>query len=344
MELVMVVGVVAVAVALLSVAGAGARHRARTAGSIANLQKFASGITSFAADNEDRIATFTWRAGAPARRDRTGYTFPIAATDSQAGADQAVAIMRWYADRRDITQITGWIAHIFYSHLALIEHMEHRLPAEFVVSPHDLNRLAWQRSVRNMEPGENGAAFFALTNRPAGSSNNEKRWAYSSSYEFVPASFSPDARVITPNGTVATVSQDVMGHRWYTAGSSTMPWGQRRVSEVAHPSKKVLVFETHPSGDGGSLGNFYGSSKARPPMLFADGSVVARSMVQANAGFQPNVPFSASPTRINYTPELSWEPPTVSGAASEFVNGKVRWTRSGLLGRDFDGPEVPWPQ
>jgi hypothetical protein len=34
------------------------------------------------------------------------------------------------------------------------------------------------------------------------------------------------------------------------------------------------------------------------------------------------------------------EPPTLSGAASETVNGYSRWTRKGLLGVDFGGSEV----
>ncbi len=77
-------------------------------------------------------------------------------------------------------------------------------------------------------------------------------------------------------------------------------------------------------------------------MLFGDGSVSVRSMSEANWGFQPNSPFSNSPTRIRYSPDLAWEPPARNGLVEEWVNGGVRFTRSGLRGRDFGGPEVRW--
>lgn len=341
-ELLTLVILTCLCAAVLSVAGDRMRRETRTAGSIANLQKFAAGITSFAADNEDRIVSFSWRAG-PGRADRTGYFFASASSDVQAAANQAVAIMRWHANRTDITAINGWIPHILFSHLPLIEHLEHALPAEFTVSPHDLNRLAWQRAVRNMLPGEAGSGYLNLPNRPAGTGNNEKRWPYSSSYNFVPASFSPDARrLIAGGGIIPTVSQGAQGHRFYEVGTSATPFGRRRVSEIVHPDKKVVVYEYFPAENGGSVPSFYAYGRTKAPLLFGDGSVASRTMSRANPGFQPNNPFSSTPTRIAYTPELSWEPPTLSGAASEFVNGTVQWTRSGLRGRDFDGPEVLW--
>jgi hypothetical protein len=342
LELVTVIVLTCLCFALLSVAGERARRETRTAGSIANLQKYATAITSFAADNEDRIISFSWRGGV-SHTDRTGYVFPTAVFDSEAAGHQAVAIIRWYADRRDITAITGWLPHILYSHLPLIEYLEHPLPAEFTVSPHDLNRLAWQRAVRNMAPGEAGAAYFNLPNRPAGSGNNEKRWPYSSSYTFVPASFSPDARQLIPGGgVIPTISQEPLGHRYYQIGTPATPLGRRRVSEIFHPDKKVIIYEGQPAEGGGALPSFYAYGRTKAPLLFGDGSVASRTMSRANPGFLPNNPFNSSPTRINYTPELSWEPPTLSGAASELVNGTVQWTRAGLRGRDFDGPEVPW--
>ena len=82
--------------------------------------------------------------------------------------------------------------------------------------------------------------------------------------------------------------------------------------------------------------------EARIPILFADASVTVRSTSRANFGFNPNVPMSVSPTRVNYGPDLAWETPTAIGGSNELVNGMFRWTRSGLRGRDFAGPEIPW--
>ena len=47
------------------------------------------------------------------------------------------------------------------------------------------------------------------------------------------------------------------------------------------------------------------------------------------------MPGSASPTQINYMPELSWEPPCRNGGTAEIVPGNQQWTRSGLAGVDI---------
>jgi hypothetical protein len=87
---------------------------------------------------------------------------------------------------------------------------------------------------------------------------------------------------------------------------------------------------------------FFLHTEARVPVLLADGSAGIRTTNHSNDGFYPITPQNPTPTRVNYAPELSWEAPTLNGGVNEFVNGHIRWTRSGLLGRDFGGPEVPW--
>jgi hypothetical protein len=110
---------------------------------------------------------------------------------------------------------------------------------------------------------------------------------------------------------------------------------------VRYPSHKAMMYETNQRFFG-SRELFFMYPEARVPVLMADGSAGVRSIKQSNPGFQPNMPTDPNPTRVLYTPELSWETPTASGEASETVNGGIRWTRSGLRGRDFAGPEVPW--
>lgn len=335
-ELVTVVAVVGVMAALLFLASADHRRRAHGVGSVANLQKFAAGITSFASDNEDRVASFSWRAGET--YEDGGITYHPAATDLQAAANQAVAIIRRRAGRPDIPLISTWIPHILYSHLALIEHLDQPLPADFAVSPADQPRLAWQAASRNQAPNDNGAAFFALSNRPGAGINDPtlKRWAFSSSYEFGPAFFAPDARV-APAGP-ETISQSSGGsHNQYYTPAGNISLGQRRLSEIAYPGNKAMVYETH-SSDMGANRVFFAFPQARSTVLLADGSASIRTMQHTNRGFQPNLPLSPMSTQVRYNPELSWEP----AAVGDLVHGVIRWTRSGLRGRDFGGPEVPW--
>jgi hypothetical protein len=339
-ELIAIIVVVAAALAVLAVASDAAQRRARFAGSVSNLQKYWAGISAFAADNENRVVSFSWRAGEQ-HEDPDGLVYPIAASDQDAAAHEAVSIMRRLANRPDIQPISAWIPHILYTHLPLVEYLNEPLPAEFTVSPTDKVRIAWQRATRNQPASDQGQAFFRLTARPPGTGNTEKRWPFSSSYEFGPAFFSPDAQVLTPEGWVETVSQGQQ-HNIYMTGANT-PMGRRRLDEVRHPSQKAMVYETH-AGDMGSGRSFFAFPQTRAPVLFADGSASVRSMSDANAGFNPINPRSLTPSQFSYSPVQSWEPPTLSGASQQLVFGRVRWTRSGLRGRDFGGPEVPWEE
>src|SRR6185295_177431 len=97
-----------------------------------------------AADNEDRVFSFSWRQG-ERHVDPDGYVYPAASSDLQAAADQAVSIIRRRAGRPDMTAVFNWIPHIFYNYLALVDYLGRPLPAEFAVSPSDHTVLAWQR-------------------------------------------------------------------------------------------------------------------------------------------------------------------------------------------------------
>lgn len=323
-ELMAAMAVVGLLAAVLLVTSGDSRRRARLAGSIANLQEFAVGTQAYAADNADRFWTFSWRAG-------VDYGFGgVAGNDNEAATHQAVEILRRRAGRTDIGVIFNWFPYNNYNQLVLADYLDRDVLAPAWISPEDRNRLGWRR-----DP----LAYFSLTNRPnyPAATNDEKRWPYSSSYEMGPAFVGPDAVI---NG-VPTIAQDPNGHRFYQVGNSLTRLGQRHGSEVAFPSRKAMLYEQNQRFFG-ERDAFFMYREARIPILFADGSVSVRSMDNANNGFQPNSPLSSIPTRLFYTPDTNWESPTLNGAPAELVIGRIRWTRSGLRGRDFGGPEVPW--
>jgi len=332
-ELLALLTILALIGVLLAVAFPDSRHRARLGASLTNLQRLGAGAADYAQDNADAVYSFTWRAG-PGRMCEDGYNFGATSTDLQAAADQAVCIMRNLSGRTDIVRIDGWIPHLLYNHLPLIQYMGESLPSPLVVSPGDQRRLLWQKAIQE-NPSDPNTPYFALRCRPGGSSNAEKRWPYSSSYEIPPAFFSPDAQI----GGVPTISQGP-AHNQYNTGTAT-PLGRRVLSEIRFPSQKAMLYETNQRFFG-QRELFFMYPEVRVPVLTADGSASVRSILYANQGFNPAAPFSSTPTRVAYTPDTTWESPTRSGATSEFVNGVIRWTRSGLRGRDFGGPEVPW--
>jgi hypothetical protein len=334
-ELVAIVIILTLVVCIASLLLPDARRRARLAGSIQNLQQLGKSATAFAADKENRVFSFDWEPGLNRCDD---YVFPASSTHTQAAADQAICIMRRLGNRPDIQQITAWIPHVRYSHLALADYLGESLPSAIFASPGDAPLLAWSRAVRE-DPNDPNTPYFNLTCRPAGTSNGDKRWPYSSSYELQPSFYSPDALAFTPNGPIPTVAQ-AGAHNLFSIGTSQTPLGTRRMDEVAHPANKAMMYETNQRFFG-SLQSYFMYS-VRIPVLCADGSASVRSTATANAGFHPNTPFALTPPRVNYSPDLAWETPTENGATQQLVNGGIRWTRSGLRGRDFGGPEVPW--
>jgi hypothetical protein len=317
-----------------------ARRRARLAGSITNLQQLGAAAHAFATDNENRVFSFSWT---PGPHSCGGFVFPNAGTHAEAAADQAICIIRERGNRPDITTVRGWIPHVLYSHLALNDYLADPLPSPVLASPGDAPRIAWQRAARvaARDPSDLGSSYFRLLCRPSPGTNStgEKRWSYSSSYELQPSFFSPDAQVNTPEGLRPTVAQGST-HRQYTIPVNTAALGTRRMDEVWYPSHKAMMYESAQRFFGRDV--WLAAPEARVPILFADGSGSTRSTNRANFGFLPNTPTSPNPTRIEYQPEPSWEVPATNGGVSEFYNGVFRWTRSGLRGRDFMGPEVPW--
>jgi len=78
--------------------------------------------------------------------------------------------------------------------------------------------------------------------------------------------------------------------------------------------------------------------------LFADGSVSKRATAEANQGWDPGEPNRPFALRFGYVPR-AWEPPVVertgpSLGAETSLLGRQAFTRMGIAGRDFDGPEV----
>jgi len=317
---------------MLSITMSDSRRRSMLNGSLNNLKRLGVGIADYGLDNEGRVATFTAQRGVVIRCE-DGYNNGVASFDVDAGAMQAVCIMRRLTGRTDIVRGSGWIPHTIFWHLPLMEYLNEPLPSAVTASPGDGTRLAWQEAVRRPNPG---VSYFQLSRRPAGNSTSDYRFPYSSSYQMPAGFFSPDALM---NG-VPTVAQGST-HSTYEAGTTATDLGRRMLSEVSFPSQKAMLFEQY-ARFFGPRELYFGYSEARVPVLTADGGAAVRSTSQTNRGFQPNSPQSAASTRINYTPDLAWEPPTASGASSEYVNGGMAWTRSGLRGRDFDGPEVPW--
>ena len=313
---------VVVVLALLTVSAHKSRRLASISETFANLRCYGSGTQSYAADNSDRIWSYSWFAN---QAMPTQYADLRTAGDPlTAAANQAVDIIRRRSGRSTFPTSAGWLPHLLYSHLVLVDYLGSELPARWAVSPADQVRQCWANDPVAFESG-------ACTPAPA---SRAGRWAYSSSYEMGPAWFSNDYAV----GSVSAISQGSSHNIWSIPGTAVL--GGRRLMEVAYPSRKAMVWDSVQRHFGAAQPYFM-MTDARIPILFGDGSTQIRTTAAANRGVDPMSPRSVAPITVVYSPD-TWEPPVPTGDfASNF--GGYRFTRAGLGGIDFDGDEITVP-
>jgi hypothetical protein len=319
-DLAAVVVVLFFVAALLSVGAKENRRVARLGECLGNLRQYGYATASYGGDCTDLVWTFSWRAG------QMNSQYPDlnhAATDLEAAANQAVDILRRRGGRVDITPITSWIPHLLYGHLVLEDYLGLDVPGRAFICPEDKTRVQWAADPRGYDACQ-------YNPNPDCASNTGKRWPYSSTYELQPSFYSPD-------GGPTAVYQGPTHFMYFLPAGAV--FGGRILSEVAFPSQKAMVYEQHGRHDRPRT-PFFASEEARASMLAVDGSVGVRVTSETNVGWQPNLPTNHSPTIITYQP-AAWEPPTLTGAPSQLVTGHFRWTRRGLAGRDFGGPQTP---
>lgn len=348
-ELLVVIAIIALLIGILLPALGSARQVARLTICQTNLHSYGTGVASYAADFQDKISSYTWTPttwtnASPLYRDYA------VGDDISGAAAQATDIIRRRAGREpgDFDQPASWIPHVLYSHLPVVDYLGITLPSKLVACPEDKARIEWQK-----HPSLFGtSAVTSLGPVPAGAETPEgQRWAYSSSYEFVPATYSPD------RGT--TVVQGA-SQRFYGTFSSPIDDGQlngklgrRKYGDVTFPSQKVLVMDSI-SRHFGKRNFYYAQQQAKIPLLFFDYSVRtqttggARTIAQdANDGWSPASKGNQNQvTTFEYSPEVWESAPTLSGAfpggasGGDTVRGFYRWTRAGLQGIDFGGSEI----
>jgi prepilin-type N-terminal cleavage/methylation domain-containing protein len=321
-ELLVVIAIIALLIGILLPALGEARRAGKLAVCINNMKQIGTATHTYGGDFQDRLFAFTWRAG-----KQYAAWAPAAGTDVQAAADQAVDILKRRADRDDITQITGWIPHIQYTHLVIQDYLASRLPEKLVVCPEDRVRLLWASDPRAFDQG---ALQPASTTSPPGT-NPGKRWPYSSSYQVTTAAF----------------DRSTVGNRIFHGGThyqytipTTAALGNTKLADVEFPSSKVHLHDQnqrHFTKD--QL--YFGYQNARVTLLMHDTSVTVRKTLESNAGWHPNYPTIAGfPVPYNYAPDV-WEPPTLSGAAVDPIDlGYYRWSRGFLKGVDYGGSEI----
>lgn len=233
-----------------------------------------------------------------------------------------------------ISPISNWIPHVLFNHLVVEDYAAGPLPSPRTVCPSDINPYKWNRDPLGYAAGQYRPSPI---DRQYGYANNvELRWAFMSTYNLGAAFWDISTTAS------ARVSMGQSQNQMYTHTNSKL--GQPSLVATTFPSQKVLIAESH-GFHHGTREPYFEYPEARMNVLMVDGSVANRSTSDANPGWRPREPHLASSSAYyDYEWPLQsyhqWYPRPLNGLYIERVYTRIRWTRDGLKGRDFDGPEA----
>jgi hypothetical protein len=206
-----------------------------------------------------------------------------------------------------------------FGHITLLQYLGLQPPTRMFVSPAD-ERWRWANDPRGYDEG--------LYSPNLGTGGHNVVHPYGASYD---------------QGT-AFYDQAVLGQRVsMTASTATIsvPSGHRSLhahalSSVTHPSQKVFIHDRF-ARHFGPRQAYHMYPEARGPVLMCDGSACIKAFQEANPGANPNTPAAPAPT-LTYQPSAI-DPPASGPNVGPVLPGPL-WTRMGIQGRDFGGPEV----
>jgi prepilin-type N-terminal cleavage/methylation domain-containing protein len=340
-ELLVVIAIIALLIGILLPAMGEAKRSSRLTKCLAKYQQIGVGMHTYAVSYQDKIVSFSWTRTVYGSSQFADLQGPFG-NDLAASSAQAIDIIRRRVPltAADMPPQAAWIPQILYNHLALVEDQDWKVATPNVICPEDVARNRWSRSWQAYSSG-------AANPRPT---VNWQRWFASASYNFVPASMSPDSGpgVITNAG----------AHNTYTPITNPNVIGKRKLMEVESPAAKVAVFDNEARHFGKrSWHSTY--PEAKQPLLFFDGhartysngtpiltgatfiSGPQRKGSPMNPGWDPRFPNTSNFFTYNYTTPQVWEAPLRNGTrvGSDPVMGYFRYTRGGLKGVDVESPE-----
>ena len=337
-ELLVVIAIIALLIGILLPALGQAQRSAKNVLSQANQRSLNTGSANYAADNKDLIFSYSWRGG-------ESYLMPdgrvkTPGNDSDAAARQNQEILQRTTGRVagafKILSFNGRLPHRRYSHLVLLDFLTDVQPEPIAASPFDRNQLEWQENT--LEYGAGSGVPYADGTQPGYDDNGwnltyiRQRWPFASTYQMVPAAWNPDGIAGASTWGPITGTPHL-----FTATGGSPKVGRRKITQVAHTSGKVMLFEEFDRFSDKS-GLYFAYPEAKPNLAFFDGSVRSEQTADCNPGWNPDNPAVEWTQR--YVPLDTF--PIPKGGLNDGTEycQRFRWTRHGLQGIDFGGKDV----
>jgi type II secretory pathway pseudopilin PulG len=353
-----VIAIIALLIGILLPAIGKARDTAKNVLSQTRMRQLTQGAANYAADNSDRIFSYTWK-GPPSgdggffNGGNTTIVFfnmpdgktRSATNDTDAASWQQTEILMRVTGRIDgdnrFQNFQGRLVHRRYSHIVLLDYLTNTQPEPIAASPFDRNQLEWQAQPTVIDASNNipyaPGSDFAGYDDPAGWTpvGIRQRWPFASSFQTVPAAWNTDGINGSPTYIPVSTTPHLM------QGGNNIPLGERRYTQVAHPSGKVIQFDEFDRFSS-RRELYFAYPDAQTNLSFFDGSVRRQRTADANPGWNPAQPNQER--RQRYVPLHTFPlPKTGLGEATEYCQ-RYRWTRYGLKGIDFGGSEIGRPE
>tara|TARA_R110000737_G_scaffold2923_16_gene9905 strand:+ start:165432 stop:166511 length:1080 start_codon:yes stop_codon:yes gene_type:complete len=340
-ELTITIAITATMTTILLPALTAMQSKMRGVSSESNLSTIGQIGAMYAQDNEDRIFTFTWKAGVPFIQLKNGNQI-VPSSDQEAAAYQVQNILQRATGRiigpGSILAPKSRLMYRRYSHLVLADYMGGNVSDPMWADPADANLLHWQLNPLEYQEDNNSFPYGNGLPQSAGYDSDAnwtsraivELWAFASSYQTVPHAWQSDfGPQYAPN--------DITPHL-FTATGGIPELGERRFHEVRFPSRKVHMFEEFDREQPGTP--YFAYDHAAPAKLMFDGSINTLQSGLARSSVSPADYLNGNKIvwEQNYVPLDTFPIPLGGLGDTTQLNMRYRWTLGGLTGTDYYTP------